>query len=34
MGIEKITFFWFFKNISLAALLGYIGGALVAIAIG
>jgi Na+/H+ antiporter NhaD/arsenite permease-like protein len=27
MGIEKIEFFWYFKNISLAALLGYLAGA-------
>ena len=31
MGIEKITFFWFLKRISLYALLGYIGGAIVAV---
>lgn len=34
MGIEKISFFWYLKNISLAALLGYIAGALITIAIG
>jgi Na+/H+ antiporter NhaD/arsenite permease-like protein len=27
MGIEKIEFFWYLKNISLAALLGYLAGA-------
>jgi Na+/H+ antiporter NhaD/arsenite permease-like protein len=27
MGIEKISFFWYVKNISLLALLGYFGGA-------
>jgi Na+/H+ antiporter NhaD/arsenite permease-like protein len=32
MGIEKIEFFWYVKKISLLALLGYIGGALVYIA--
>lgn len=26
MGIEKINFFWYFKNISLPALAGYAGG--------
>lgn len=26
MGMEKITFFWYLKNITLLALLGYIGG--------
>ncbi len=34
MGIEKISFFWYLKNISFAALLGYFAGALVAILIG
>lgn len=34
MGIEKITFFWYFKNISFAALIGYLAGAAVAVAIG
>ncbi len=34
MGIEKISFFWYLKNISFAALLGYIAGALFTIAIG
>lgn len=29
MGMEKIDFFWYFKNISLLALLGYISGAVV-----
>lgn len=28
MGIEKISFFWYLKNISLLALLGYFAGAL------
>lgn len=28
MGIEKIKFFWYLKNISLLALLGYLAGAL------
>jgi Na+/H+ antiporter NhaD/arsenite permease-like protein len=32
MGIEKIEFFWYVKKISLLALLGYIGGALVYVA--
>ena len=27
MGMEKIDFFWYFKNISLLALLGYLAGA-------
>lgn len=27
MGMEKIDFFWYLKNISLLALLGYLGGA-------
>ncbi len=26
MGMEKISFFWYLKNISLLALLGYLGG--------
>jgi Na+/H+ antiporter NhaD/arsenite permease-like protein len=30
MGIENIPFFWYLKNISVAAILGYLGGALVA----
>lgn len=34
MGIEKIEFFWYVKNISLAALLGYISGAVACILIG
>jgi Na+/H+ antiporter NhaD/arsenite permease-like protein len=29
MGMEKITFFWYLKNITLLALLGYIGGIVV-----
>jgi Na+/H+ antiporter NhaD/arsenite permease-like protein len=29
MGMEKISFFWYFKNISLLALLGYLAGAMV-----
>jgi Na+/H+ antiporter NhaD/arsenite permease-like protein len=33
MGIEQISFFWYLKNISFAALLGYLAGALVAVAI-
>lgn len=33
MGIENISFFWYLKNISFAALLGYVAGALVAVAI-
>jgi Na+/H+ antiporter NhaD/arsenite permease-like protein len=28
MGIEKISFFWYLKNISIAALIGYLAGAL------
>jgi len=32
MGMEKIDFFWYLKNISLLALLGYLGGAFVYIA--
>jgi Na+/H+ antiporter NhaD/arsenite permease-like protein len=27
MGLEKIDFFWYFKKISLIALIGYLGGA-------
>ena len=34
MGIEKISFFWYLKNISLAALLGYAAGAFTAFLIG
>ena len=26
MGMEKITFFWFLKNITLLAVLGYLAG--------
>jgi hypothetical protein len=26
MGMEKITFFWYMKNITLLALLGYFAG--------
>jgi len=33
MGMEKIDFFWYLKNISLLALLGYLSGAFVYIAI-
>jgi Na+/H+ antiporter NhaD/arsenite permease-like protein len=29
MGIEKIDFFWYLKNISWIALIGFIAGALV-----
>ena len=29
MGLEKIEFFWYVKNISLLALAGYIAGAVV-----
>jgi Na+/H+ antiporter NhaD/arsenite permease-like protein len=29
MGIEKIDFFWYLKNISWVALIGFITGALV-----
>jgi hypothetical protein len=29
MGIEKIDFFWYLKNISWIALIGFITGALV-----
>lgn len=29
MGMERITFFWFFKRISFLALLGYLAGAIV-----
>lgn len=32
MGMEKINFFWYLKNISLLALLGYLAGAAVYIA--
>jgi Na+/H+ antiporter NhaD/arsenite permease-like protein len=32
MGMEKIDFFWYVKNISLLALLGYLGGAFTYIA--
>jgi Na+/H+ antiporter NhaD/arsenite permease-like protein len=28
MGLEKIDFFWYFKNISMLALLGYFSGGL------
>ncbi len=31
MGIEKISFFWYVKNISIAALLGYAAGAIACI---
>lgn len=31
MGMEKISFFWYLKNISLLALLGYLAGALIAV---
>jgi Na+/H+ antiporter NhaD/arsenite permease-like protein len=31
MGMENISFFWYLKNISLAALLGFLGGAFVTI---
>ncbi|MBK8145481.1 MAG: sodium:proton antiporter NhaD [Bacteroidetes bacterium] len=34
MGIEKISFFWYLKNVSFAALLGYLAGALTTILIG
>jgi Na+/H+ antiporter NhaD/arsenite permease-like protein len=34
MGIEKISFFWYLKNISLAALFGYAAGAFTAFLIG
>jgi len=33
MGMEKINFFWYVKNISLLALLGYLGGAFTYIAL-
>jgi Na+/H+ antiporter NhaD/arsenite permease-like protein len=33
MGMEKIDFFWYLKNISWLALLGYMGGALAYIAL-
>jgi Na+/H+ antiporter NhaD/arsenite permease-like protein len=26
MGMEKISFFWYLKNISLLALIGYLAG--------
>lgn len=26
MGLEKVDFVWYFKNITSAALLGYLGG--------
>jgi Na+/H+ antiporter NhaD/arsenite permease-like protein len=29
MGMEKISFFWYLKNISLLALLGYFAGAII-----
>ena len=32
MGLEKINFIWYFKNVSLLALLGYLAGAAVYIA--
>ena len=31
MGMENISFFWYLKNISLAALLGFLGGAFLTI---
>ena len=34
MGIEKISFFWYLKNVSLSALLGYLAGAITTILIG
>lgn len=34
MGIESISFFWYVKNISIAAILGYIAGAITAVLIG
>lgn len=34
MGIEKITFFWYLRNVSFAALVGYLCGAAVAVMIG
>ncbi len=33
MGLEKIDFFWYLRNISLLALLGYLGGAFTYIAL-
>ena len=33
MGMEKINFFWYFKNISWLALIGFISGAAVFIVI-
>jgi hypothetical protein len=27
MGMERITFFWFLKRVTLLALLGYLAGA-------
>ena len=27
MGLEKINFIWYFKDVSLLALLGYLAGA-------
>lgn len=33
MGMEKINFFWYFKNISWLALIGFISGAVVFVAI-
>ena len=33
MGMEKIDFFWYLRNISLLALLGYLGGAFTYIAL-
>jgi Na+/H+ antiporter NhaD/arsenite permease-like protein len=32
MGMERITFFWFFKRITFLALLGYLAGAFTYIA--
>ncbi len=34
MGIEKITFFWYLRNVSLAALVGYLAGLLTCVLIG
>ncbi len=34
MGIEQISFFWYVRNISLAALLGYIAGAATCLLLG
>ncbi len=34
MGIENISFFWYLRNISLAALLGYIAGAATCVLLG